>query len=140
MVRLACIRNTGCPNLLAETTDQRYISWVGERHFSQQASAVLKAELLSLCDEHQTTVVGCIFFASLLPKYCERFRTLRGETSNVSECCRDEHEIIQQFLAEIKSLRLPGGHSWLIMMREYTEIYQTLHGEWHKDLHIMWKE
>src|SRR5438045_8138378 len=92
---------------LAETTDQSYINWVGEQLFSQQASAAFTAQLLSLCDEHQTTILGCIFFTSLLQKYCERFTTLRGKTSNVSEFCRDEDEIIQSFLADIKSLRYP---------------------------------
>jgi hypothetical protein len=90
---------------LAEITEQRYISSVGERLFSQQPSAALEAELLSLCDDDQTTLLGCIFLVSLLPKYCERFRTLRPKSSNES---RDEDEIIQSFLAEIKSLRLPG--------------------------------
>jgi hypothetical protein len=56
---------------LAETTEQSYITSVGERLFSQQASAALEAELLSLCDYGCTTPLGCIFLASLLPKYCE---------------------------------------------------------------------
>ena len=58
----------------------------------------------------------------------------------MSESCRDEDEIIQSFLAEIKSLRLPGGYWWLIIMPKYTELYQTLHGEEPKDLHLLWKE
>jgi hypothetical protein len=122
---------------LAETTDQSYINWVGEQLFSQQASAALTAELLSLCDKHETTILGCIFFASLLPKYCERFTRRRG---TASKFCRDENEIIQSFLADIKSLRYPGGYWQLIIMRKYTELYQTLHGEEPKDLHLLWKE
>src|SRR5271154_681875 len=73
---------------LAETTEQRYISSVGERLFSQQASAALEAELLSLCDADSTTLLGCIFLVSLLPKYCERFRTLWPKSSNESESHR----------------------------------------------------
>ena len=58
----------------------------------------------------------------------------------MSDSGRDEDEIIQSFLAEIKSLRYPGGYWWLIIMRKYTELYQTLHGEGPKDLHLLWKE
>ena len=58
----------------------------------------------------------------------------------MSEFFGDEHEIIQQFLAEIKSLRFPWGYWWLIMMRKYAELYQALHGEWPKNLHLLWKE
>jgi len=125
---------------LAETTEQSYISSVGERLFSQQASATLEAELLSLCDDGCTTPLGCNFLVSLLPKYCERFRTLHPKASNESESRRDEDEIIQSFLAEINSLRLPGEYWWLIMMRKYSELYQTLHSETPKDVHLLWVE
>lgn len=125
---------------LSETTDQSYINLVGERLFSQQTSITLKAELLSLYGGNQANILGCIFFASLLPKYCKWFRTLHGQMSDMSGSGRDEDEIVQSFIAEIKSLRYPGLCWWLVIMRKYTELYQKLHGEDPKDFHLLWKE
>ena len=117
---------------LNETTEQRYISWVGEQLFSQRGSDYLNAEMRAIRDAYQTNLPGCIFFASLMPKYCEYYRTHGGKY--------DEDKIIRSFIAEIKSLRLPSDCLWTILMRKYYECYQKLHGESPKDFYLMWME
>jgi hypothetical protein len=128
-----CSRDAEFPlsKFLAETTDERYITWVGEQLFSQPASASFKAHLLSLCENCKTNIMG-IFFASLMPQYCRWFRE-----TNVYE---DDDEIILSFLIAIRSLRIPGWYLWLILMRmrKYYRFHQTFSAESPKDLRLLW--
>jgi len=52
----------------------------------------------------QLNIQGTDLLASLMPKYCEVYRKLQGETRDVHQISKEEDEIIRSFFANIDSL------------------------------------
>jgi len=86
---------------------------IEDRLFSGWGLVSFRSELQTCCYKHQHNLQGLIalrlragtaLLASLMPKYCEAYRKLHGETQNVHQLWKEEDEIISSFLADIDSL------------------------------------
>jgi hypothetical protein len=82
-----------------------YLSDLEKKLFSQWGTVCFNTEMNSIYSEHQTDKKGCLFLASLMPKYYENYSQQHGETTAVQQIWKEEDRMINSFLREILSLR-----------------------------------
>ena len=92
-------------NFLERRRNFTYLSDLEKKLFSQWGTVCFNTEMGSFYSEHQTDKNGCLFLASLMPKYCKNYRQQHGETTDVYKVWLEEDRIITSFVGEIFSLR-----------------------------------
>ena len=82
-----------------------YLKRLDEQYFTQWGLISFREQIEAIYYSQEADKLGCILLASLMPKYCEQYRTVYGETEEVHQVWKEEDRIICSFISEINALR-----------------------------------
>jgi hypothetical protein len=92
-------------SFLDGTADMDYLKRLDEQCFTQWGLISFGKQIEAIYYSQEADKLGCILLASLMPKYCEQYRRVYGETEDVHQVWKEEDRIICSFISEINALR-----------------------------------